>query len=48
MVLQENAVVQGLVPTLDLALRLRMVRRAADVVNALVLVPSGNVIGDVR
>lgn len=38
-VLEQDAVLQGLVPTLDLALRLGMVRGAADMVHALYFAP---------
>ena len=38
-VFQQDAVLQGLVPALDLALGLRVVRRAADVGDALALEP---------
>jgi transposase-like protein len=36
-VLQKDAVLQGLVPALDLALRLRMARRAAGVIDVAIL-----------
>ena len=38
-VLQQNAVLQGLLPTLDLALSLGMIRRTARVLHAFVLQP---------
>ena len=47
MVLQQNAVLQGLVPALDLALGLRVVRGAADMGHALTLEPGGEVGGDI-
>ena len=40
-VLQEDAVLQGLVPALDLALGLRMARRAAGVIDVSILKPVG-------
>jgi hypothetical protein len=46
-VLQQDAVLQGLVPALDLALGLRMVRRAADMGDALAREPVGEVAADV-
>ena len=46
-VLEQDAVLQGLVPALDLALGLGMVRRAADVSHALVDEPVGQGAGDV-
>jgi hypothetical protein len=46
-VLEQDAVLQGLVPTLDLALGLRMVRCAADVSHPLVDEPIREVAGDV-
>ena len=46
-VLQQDAVLQGLVPALDLALGLRVVRRAADVGDALALEPAREIAGDV-
>ena len=46
-VLQQDAVLQGLVPALDLALGLRVVRGAADMGDALVREPVGEVAGDV-
>jgi hypothetical protein len=47
-VFQQDAVLQGLVPTLDLALGLGVVWRAADVVHALVFQPFGQITGDIR
>ena len=44
-VLKQDAVLQGLVPALDLALDLRMVRSAAYVINALILEPRGQIAG---
>ena len=38
-VLQQNAVLQGLMPTFDLALSLGMIRRTARVLHAFVLQP---------
>ena len=38
-VFEQNSVFERLMPALDLALRLRMVRRATDVVHALALEP---------
>ena len=46
-VLQQDAVLQCLMPALDLALCLWMVRRAADVSHALVDEPVGQIAGDV-
>ncbi len=46
-VLQQDAVLQGLVPALDLALRLGMVRCAAQVVDTPVLEPGSEIAGDV-
>ena len=46
-VLEQDAVLQGLVPALDLALGLRMARRASDVGHTVVLEPVGQVTGDV-
>src|SRR5436305_11440348 len=42
-VLQQDAVLQGLVPALDLALSLRMQRRATDMIKALILEPFGEI-----
>ena len=47
MVFKQDPVLQRLVPAFDLALRLRMVRRAADVFHALAAEPDGEVTGDV-
>ena len=38
-VFQQYAVLQGLMPTFDLALRLRMIRRATNVAHLIVLDP---------
>ena len=46
-VLQQDAVFQGLMPALDLALGLGMVRCAANVIHALVLEPDSKIAGDV-
>ena len=46
-VLQQDAVLQRLMPTLDLALRLRMVWSAANVIDFLLLQPFGQITGDV-
>lgn len=46
-VLQEEAVLQRLVPALDLVLDLRMARRAAGVIDVAVLKPVGEVASDV-
>ena len=46
-VLPQDAVLQGLIPTLDLALSLGMVRCAADVIHALIGKPIREVAGDV-
>src|SRR3954465_12488485 len=46
-VLQQDAVLQRLMPSLDLALGLGMQRGAADMVKALILQPFGEVAGDV-
>ena len=46
-VLQQNTVFHGLVPTLDLALGLRVIRGAPDVVDALVFKPIGQIARDV-
>jgi hypothetical protein len=46
-VFQQDAVLQGLVPALDLALGLGVVRRSADVGDALALEPPGEVASDV-
>ena len=42
-VVEQNAVLQGLVPTLDLSLGLRMIRRAAYVLHVLVFEPRGQI-----
>ena len=46
-VLEQDAVLQGLVPALDLALGLGMVRRTTDMIHAVVLEPFRQVAGDV-
>jgi hypothetical protein len=47
-VLEQDAVLQGLVPALDLALGLGMEGRAPDVPDGAVLKPFGQIAGDVR
>ena len=42
-----NAVLQGLMPTFDLALRLRMIRRAANMVHLIVSEPLSEVTRDI-
>ena len=46
-VLQQHLVVERLMPTFDLALRLRMIRRATDVTHALRVEPFGQFAGDI-
>ena len=46
-VLQQDTVFQGLMPTLDLALGLGMMWRTADMVHLLVFQPLGQIAGDV-
>ena len=46
-VLQQDAVLQGLMPPLDLALRLGMVWRAARVLHAFVLQPFSKIARDI-
>ena len=46
-VFEQNPVLHGLVPALDLALGLGMVRRTANVIHALAIKPPGQVVGDV-
>ena len=46
-VLEQDAVLEGLVPTRDLALSMGLVRGAADMVHALVFEQSGQIPGDV-
>ena len=46
-VFQQDAVLQGLVPALDLALRLGMIGRAANMLHALAVEPGGEVGRDV-
>ncbi len=45
-VLKQDAALQGLVPALDPALALGMVRSAADVIHALILEAGGQIAGD--
>ena len=47
-VVEQNAVLQGLVPTLDLSLSLGMIRCPAHMLHALVLEPPGQIAGNVR
>ncbi len=47
-VLKQYPVLQGLVPTLDLALGLRMVGRAPDMLDVAVVEPFCQIAGDVR
>ena len=42
-VVEQDAVLQGLVPALDLALGLRVVGRASHMIHALALVPFGQI-----
>ena len=44
MIFQQDAVLHGLVPAFDLALRLRMGWRAADMLDAVLRQPSGKLI----
>lgn len=46
-VLEKDAVLQSLVPPLDLALHLGVVRSATDMVHAVLLKPAGEITGDV-
>ena len=46
-VFQQNAVLQCLMPTLNLALSLRMIWRAARVLHASIFQPFGQVTGDI-
>lgn len=46
-VLQQDAVLERLVPALDLALGLRVARRAAGVIDVAILQPVGQLAGDV-
>ena len=46
-VLEQDAVLERLVPALDLALRLGMQRRAADMIHALLLEPVRQITGDI-
>ena len=45
--LEQNAVLERLMPALDLALGLRMVRRSADMLHVLPVQPFGEIGGDV-
>ena len=47
-VVEQDAILQGLVPALDLSLGLRMIRRPAHVLDAFVLEPPGQIAGNVR
>src|SRR5664279_3569894 len=47
-VVEQNAILQGLVPTLDLSLSLGMIRRPAHMLHALVPEPSGQIARNVR
>src|SRR3954447_9764564 len=46
-VLEEDAVLESLMPSLDLALCLGMQRRTADMIHALIFEPFGEIAGDV-
>ena len=46
-VLQQDPVLEGLIPTLDLALCLEMIWRATDVPPAMIFEPIGQIAGDV-
>ena len=46
-VLEQDAVLERLMPTLDFALGLRMVGRAADMLDVLVVQPIGKIAGDI-
>ena len=46
-VLQQDAVFQGLVPSLDLALSLRVIRCASDMIHLLIFQPVSQFAGDV-
>ena len=46
-VLQQNAVLERLMPALDLALGLRMIRRAADMLHVLPVQPFGEIGGHI-
>ena len=46
-VLEQDAVLERLMPALDLALRLRMIGRAADMAHALAVEPLGQIARDV-
>ena len=46
-VFEQNAVLQGLMPALDLALGLGMMRHTANVIHAFVVEPFGEIGGDV-
>ena len=47
-VFQEDSALEGLVPALYFALRLRMIGPAADMAHTVILHPCGQVMGDVR
>ena len=47
-VFQKNAVLQGLVPTLNLTLGLWMIWRSTDVIHVLVIEPNSQITRDVR
>src|SRR5450631_2395201 len=47
-VLEQDAVLEGLVPPFDFPLGLRVIRSAAHMLNALVLEPPGQIAGNVR
>jgi hypothetical protein len=46
-VVEQDAVLERLMPALDLALRLRVVGRAADMIHALAVEPLGQILADV-
>src|SRR6478736_810568 len=46
-VVEQNAVLQGLVPALDLSLGLRVIRSAAAMLHVLAFEPSGQIVRDV-
>ena len=46
-VVEQNAVLQGLVPALDLSLGLRVIRSAADMLHSLVFEPLCQIVSDV-
>ena len=47
-VLEQDAVLQGLVPALDLALGLRVIRRSADVLHTVFFKPVGQIACNIR